>query len=430
MDRDLKRKLIADCKPDEPVDPDDPRHFDFDAPAFRLRGAPWRKRLADVIDLASEPTAQLVTGLRGSGKTTELKQLAKTLGDQGYRVVMADVGQWLSDERPVSREDLMLALVLSVFPDGKPEGANAWAGEYVKRVWKFLQSEISVDGSVEGVKAKLTTDETLFQSVAAKLRERDGLRQQIHALLEQAASASRAAGQELVIIVDGAEKRATGDLHATTRREEFHNHWFGAFIVQGRDLKAPVHTIYTVPPFMVRRASELAAHFGSELQFLPMIRLYERDGSLNFKGVEAMSLALFKRVPRGLFADQTIPRWLSVHCGGSVLDLLRFLTEMVYRVGESEVFTREHAQAAVEQVRQTYLQALVLEDKELLKKLHPSKELPDIEAAQHRADSLLQGFKVFRYHDRSAWYDVHPLCWAELGFAEDMPDWDAIERLP
>ena len=429
MDRDLKRKLIAVCKPEEPVGPEDLRHFDFDAPELRLRGAPWRERLADVIDLASEPTAQLVTGLRGSGKTTELKQLEKNLGQQGYRVVMADVGEWLSNERPVSTEDLMLALVLSVFPDGKPDGADGWAREYAQRVWKFLNYEVKLEGSVESVKARLTTDETLFQKVAKQLNEREGLRKQVHELLDIAASASRKQGSELVIIVDGAEKRATGDLHATDRREEFHNHWFGAFNLQGRDLKPPVHVVYTVPPFMVRRASELAANFGSELVFLPMVRTFERDGSLNPAGVEAMTLALRKRVPAELFVDRDIPRWLSAHCGGYFRDLLRFLTEMVYRVGDADVFTREHAEGAVEQVRQTYLQALVAEDKQVLRQLHPRKEFPDAEAAQVRMDSLLQGFKMFRYHNGEAWYDAHPLCWTELGFADEEPQWADIEKL-
>lgn len=430
MDRELKRKIIADCKPEDPVGPDDPRHFNFDAPELRLRGAPWRERLADVIDLASEPTAQLVTGLRGSGKTTELKQLEKNLSAQGYRVVMADTGQWLSDERPVSTEDLMLALVLSVFPDGKPEGPSAWTGEYVKRVWQFLKSEVNLEGGVEGVKATLTTDETLFQRVAKQLKERDGLRQHVHELLDVAASASREHGQELVIIVDGAEKRATGDLHASERREEFHNHWFGAFILQGRDLKPPVHVVYTVPPFMVRRASELTANFGSELQFLPMVRLYERDGALNPSGVTAMTRALLQRVPARWFEDQATPRWLSAHCGGYFRDLLRFVTEMVYRVGDAEAFTRAHAEQAVAQVRQTYLQALVAEDKQVLKQLHPGKNFPDAEAAQVRMDSLLQGFKMFRYHNGAPWYDAHPLCWAELGFASDVPRWQDIESLP
>ena len=165
-------------------------------------------------------------------------------------------------------------------------------------------------------------------------------------------------------------------------------------------------------------------------QFLPMIRVYERDRSLNFKGVEAMASAVFRRVPRAAFADPAIPRWLSAHCGGYFRDLLRFLTEMIYRVGDEEAFTREHAEAAVEQIRQTYRQALVLEDKDVLRRLHPSKEFPDTESAQMRMDNLLQGFKMFRYHNGGPWYDAHPLCWAELGFAGDLPSWEDIEKLP
>lgn len=427
MDRDLKRSFIVSCKPEEPVGPRDPRHYDFDTPDLCLRGEPWRVRLASVIDLAAEPTAQLVTGLRGSGKTTELWQLERNLTEQGYRVVMADAGQWLSNERPLTTEDLMLALVLALFPDGKPEDAGGWVGEYAKQAWKFLNSKVALDGGIAGVKASLTTDETLFQRVATKLRELDGLRQDIHDLLASAAEGSRGEGQELVIILDGAEKRATGDLHASARREEFHNHWFASFILQARDLKPPVHTIYTVPPFMVRRASELTANFGVELQFLPMVRLYEHDGALNSRGVEAMVEALHLRVASEHFADAAIPRWLVSRCGGYFRDLLRFLTEMTYRVGEAPCFTREHAEQAVAQVQQNYLQALVLEDKQLLRQLHPDKEFPDDEASQVRMDSLLQGFKMFRYHNGAPWYDAHPLSWAELGFAADLPDWSRLE---
>jgi hypothetical protein len=423
MDRDLKRSFIASCKPEEPVGPQDPRHYDFDTPSLRLRGEPWRERLAAVIDFAAEPTAQLVTGLRGSGKTTELRQLERDLTVRGYRVVMADAGQWLSNERPLTTEDLMLALVLSLFPDGKPEDIGGWVGEYATQAWRFLNSKVELQGGIAAVKANLTTDETLFQRVAKQLRDLDGLREDIHELLASAAEGSRAQGQELVIILDGAEKRATGDLDASARREEFHNHWFASFILQARDLKPPVHTIYTVPPFMVRRASELTANFGVELQFLPMVRLYERDGVLNQSGVEAMVEALHRRVAAEHFAEPAIPRWLVSRCGGYFRDLLRFLTEMTYRVGEAPRFTREHAEQAVAQVQQNYLQALVLEDKQLLRQLHPSKVFPDDEAAQLRMDSLLQGFKMFRYHNGGPWYDAHPLSWAELGFADDLPDW-------
>jgi hypothetical protein len=429
MRDDVLRGFIAACKPEEPISPDDPRHYDFDAPALRLRGAPWRERLATVIRLSTEPCAQLVTGLRGSGKTTELCQLQKTLRAANHHVVMADAGQWLSDERPIETEDLMLALVLSLYPDGQPDGSKGWVREYAAKVQKFFQSEVDLSGDVAGVRLQLTTDETVFERVAKRLGERDGLRRQIHALLGDAAEASRRDGAELVILLDGAEKRAVGELLERERRTEFHNHWFGSFILRGRDLKPPVHVVYTVPPFMIRRGAEFAANFGAELHFLPMVRVYDRESQLDLAGVEAMTRALFKRVPAEHFADEVTPRWLAAQSGGYFRDLLRFMTEMVYQVGDAPQFTHAHAEAAVSRIRQTYLEALVREDKEVLARVHPSKAFPDEEAAQLRMDSLLQGFKMFRYHNGEAWYDAHPLCWSTLGFADHIPSWDQLAAI-
>lgn len=426
MHDELLRAFIAACKPEEPVSPDDLRHFDFDSPELRLRGAPWRERLATVIRLSGEPRAQLVTGLRGSGKTTELRQLKKALEISGHHVVMADAGQWLGDERPIETEDLMLALVLALFPEGKPEDAKAWVQEYVAKAQNFLRAKVGLEGDVAGVRLQLTTDETVFERVAKHLRERDGLRREVHALLADAAEAARKAGEELVILLDGAEKRAVGELYERGRRSEFHEHWFGAFIVRGRDLRPPVHVVYTVPPFMIRRGAELAANFGSELHFLPMVRVYDRTSKLDAVGIEAMTRALFKRVPAEYFADEATPRWLAACSGGYFRDLLRFVTEMVYQVQGAERFTREHAEAAVARIRQTYLEALVREDKDVLAVVHPSKSFPDEETAQLRMDSLLQGFKMFRYHNGDAWYDAHPLCWPEIGFAQDLPSWQQL----
>jgi hypothetical protein len=429
MHDNLRRGFIAACRPEEPVSPDDLRHFDFDAPELRLRGFPCRERLAAVIRLSPEPRAQLVTGLRGSGKTTELLQLQKTLGATSHHVVMADAGQWLGDTRPIETEDLMLALVLSLYPEGRPESAKGWVREYVGKAQNFLSAKVGLEGDVEGVRLQLTTDETVFERVAKQLRERDGLRRDVHSLLADAAEASRKDGAELVILLDGAEKRAVGELYERERRTEFHDHWFGSFILRGRDLKPPVHVIYTVPPFMVRRGAELAANFGSELHFLPMVRVYDRRSKLDVVGVEAMTQALFKRISAEHFADDVTPRWLAARSGGSFCDLLRFATEMIYQVGDAELFIRAHAEAAVARIRQTYLQALVREDKDVLARVHPSKAFPDEEAAQLRMDSLLQGFKMFRYHNGEAWYDAHPLCWAELGFVDDLPSWEQLAAI-
>lgn len=425
MDLDVKKQIVASCKPEEPIPPADPRHYDFDRE--HLRGQPWREWLANEIRFASEPRAQLVTGLKGSGKTTELKQLQEILSAEDYNVIMADVGAWLSDDEPLSSEDLMLAMILSVYPGG-PDGGSGWLREYTQRAWKLLNSEVQVEGGVDGVKARLTTDDTLFQRVARSLRKREGLREEVFELLGRAADASRREGRELVLILDGAEKRATGESFVGERRAEFHNKWFGAFILQGRDLRPPIHTIYTVPPFMIRRSAELHAAFGCELLFLPMVRVFARGGGLHEPGVRAVTEALKLRVPLEYFEDPTILTYLVGHSGGYMRDLLRFVNVMVHNVHEAPRFRRVDAEFAVRKVRRSYIQGLVREEKRVLERLHPSKDFPDDEASLGRMDALLQGFKMFRYHNDDEWYDAHALFWELLGF--DPPiTWAQAEAL-
>jgi hypothetical protein len=343
--------------------------------------------------------------------------------------VVADAGQWLGDARPLQPQDLMLSLVLSLYPDDNPEHSRGWMREYMAKAQRYLRSEAGLDGDVERVREELTNDQTAFERAAERLRERDGLRADVHSLLAAAAEAARRDGEELVIMLDGAEKRALGELYKCDRRAEFRDNWLGAFILHGRDLRPPVHVVYTVPPFMVRRAAEIAANFGSELRFLPMVRIYDRSSKPHVRGVEAMTRALFRRVPAEHFDDELTPLWLATRSGGYVRDLLRFVTEMVYQVGDAERFTREHAERAVARIRETYLLGLVREEKDVLAQVHPSKMLPDQESSHLRVDSLQQGFKMFRYHEGEVWYDAHPLCWGELGFAHDLPSWEQLARI-
>jgi hypothetical protein len=421
MRREDKAEYIAACQPQEPVPPGDPRHHDFDRPDLNLRGQPWRDRLAEVIELASNATTQLVTGLRGSGKTTELQQLRAALEVEGYEVIMTDVGAWLSDDRPLASEDLLLAAVLAIHPDGAPEQGRDWAREAGERFRKFLLSRVDLEGSAMGLKARLTTDQTLFQRVAQQLAERDGLREEVHDVL---AHANRKSEKPLVLILDGAEKRATGEVEGRERREAFHNRWVGNFTLHGRDLRLPVHTIYTVPPFMIRRSPEIAASFGAELQFLPMVRVFQHDGGLDAKGLREVALAAYKRIPAERFDDPRIVPYLAGATGGYFRDLLRALTEMVYLVGDAPAFTRAHADKALAKIRQSYREAFVQEDRQILATVHEQRRFPDTEDALPRMDALLLGYRMFRYHNDEPWYDAHPLLWPELGGAQ--LDWDAV----
>jgi hypothetical protein len=434
LDTATKRRLLKACKLDEAIPPGDPRHFDFDAPE-QLRGQPWRKRVAQIIELSSEPTTQIVTGLPGSGKSTELKQLKQELERLDYKVVLADAGAWVRDDEPITHHDILLALVLALYPEGKPTGLTGWAKEYVRQVTALLNSEtrmteLEFETGVAKTKFELTTDNTVFQRAARRLGEVEGLRQKIFDLLRTTATRAETEGTPLVIILDGIEKRATGDLSGPEQREKFRNHWFGAFLTHARELRPPVHVIYTVPGFMVRRAAELGAQFGQELQFLPMIRVFERDRldtdpvTLNMTGVQAMRAALFKRVDPTYFADPVIASWLVVHSGGYIRDLLRLVIACIYRTPDGGTITKEIADEAIEQVRQTYLEGIETADESILKQVHDERQFPITETNKPRMDGLLQGYLMLRYHDPRSWYDSHPLLWPRLGV--QMFDWDHV----
>lgn len=428
MDNETKKALIRACRPDEPVPPDDKRHFDFDV--HGLRGEPWREAVAEVIKFADGPTAQGVTGLRGSGKTTELEQLAADLNHCGYRVVLADAGAWVRDDSPITVETIWLALVLALYPDGEPEGVGGWLAEYGERAWAFLSTRIDIkeataqigskDFARARVKAELTSDDTLFQRVALHLKQSTGLREKIFELLAFAAHSAAKAGTPLVILLDGIEKRATGDLNGPEEREKYRNHWFSAFLTRAPDLRPPVHVVYTVPSFMIRRAAEFGAAFGQELQFLPMVRVWRRGadgrgGVIDPVGLRAMRDALFLRLPREHFDEPRLADWLIVHSGGFMRDLLRMATRCIYACkGDSGCITREIADAAIIRVRQTYLEGLEKLHKTLLRSVQLTGDYPLESGTASEMDRLLQSHVMMRYHNSHFWYGAHPLLWDEL----------------
>ncbi|MEM7582735.1 MAG: hypothetical protein AAF560_05095 [Acidobacteriota bacterium] len=435
MDRATKKKLIKDCKVNEPIPKGDRRHFNFDKPELELRGRLWRHRVADVISLANESTTQIVTGLSGSGKSTELKLLQSDLQEEGFQVVLADAASWIRDDQPITTRDILLALILALYPSGRPDSGVGWLTEYAKQVWEFLQSEtkitqLGLKGGITEVKAELTTNDTLFQQVARQLGELQSFREQVFDLLNTAARAADRAGSPLVLILDGIEKRATGDLSGSEERERFRMHWFGAFLTNARDLQPPVHVVYTVPPFMIRRASELSAGFGTEVQFLPMVRMFQRelaaDGrpQLHEPGARAMRDALFLRVPKEHFEHPAVAAWLAVHSGGYMRDLLRLVIDCIFQVPAGQRITRDLADQAIIQLRQSYREGLELQYESLLRQVHENREFPMDASNREYMDSLLQGYLMLRYHNHTSWYDAHPLLWRRLEI--EGPTWDEI----
>ncbi len=128
-----------------PLEPDDPRYVRlYDLP--ELRDGDPVELLRFAIDANPPPTAHLVTGFRGTGKSTELRRLRSVMKEAGYVVLLCDLESFIDTGQPVEPVDFLYAFVLAV-SDAMVEtfGAEDSLREgYLERVKNFLvRTEVS-----------------------------------------------------------------------------------------------------------------------------------------------------------------------------------------------------------------------------------------------------------------------------------------------
>ena len=85
---DIKKYYNA-CRPDEPIEPSDPRWVDLSP--LRGSGRDIVSQLLRQIDLEAQFTTLLVTGFRGTGKTSLLKACHQKLEQSSYHVIYTDI---------------------------------------------------------------------------------------------------------------------------------------------------------------------------------------------------------------------------------------------------------------------------------------------------------------------------------------------------
>jgi hypothetical protein len=109
MNDDLILKAIADCNPNLPLEPGDPRFVNLDD----IRGFELRSRILRLLK-AAEAGQQFakvaVAGHRGTGKSTELNRVQEELKNHGYLTLWASVNENL-DPREISFSDVTRLIV-------------------------------------------------------------------------------------------------------------------------------------------------------------------------------------------------------------------------------------------------------------------------------------------------------------------------------
>lgn len=216
------------CHPEAPLEPGDPRYVD-------LREVRGGRNLARIIYrriASTEPGdchQHLITGHRGCGKSTELKQIQGALEDAGLFCVYFDVEEVL-DVQDIEYLDVLLAIARVVnerlheagmdLPKDLLMHLNNWFADIVFTKEEYeeretaLESEFGIDTAKVPLLRFLTAITSSIRSGGdQRVRLRKRIRRELNDFFERLNDLLTAAQKriredydDLVVIVDGLEK--------------------------------------------------------------------------------------------------------------------------------------------------------------------------------------------------------------------------------
>ena len=409
------------CHPDRPLEPDDPRYVELSEHrgGFNLVG----RLLWNIVN--SSPTdylKQLVSGHRGSGKTTELKRLQRKLEDNGFIVVYIDVGETL-DLGDIRYTDILLAITKGIFEATQDLGVDEGLLKNIVR-WFAEETEVETveksESAKAGAEAKVGIT-TIFLKLIGKtmldIKMASGRRREIRQKVERnlgdfidsinelIRDAQHRAAQKgkngLVVIVDTLEKMV---FH---RFENGHTSYEDLFVHHADQLKAPeCHVIYTVPIWLAYNTS-LWNLFPNAPEVMPMVKVRHRNGEPNHSAISALFELVQKRVDIDrIFESGDIVFDFIELSGGSVRDLLRLIREACTEAGtagESRI-TKWAARKAEIKLINDYDRLIRSRDIEKLIRIAKEKPAPEIENDAYLLDTRL----IMEYMNDERWSDVHP----------------------
>lgn len=377
--------------------------------------------------------AQLISGHRGCGKSTELKRLVKDLETKGYLVVYFAADEDI-DVGDLVYTDLLMAIIKrlertlaekEIEIDPKlADGVAMWFAEVVYG-WK---KEDEMEGILKtefelGVKAP--TPLPILAKILArisgqiktgqKIREEVRLQldpqvyqfiERINEFIQAAIPKIRTKGyRDVVLVIDNLDRIVLRVLDDKTGRTT-HD---ALFLEHAEQLKAlDAHMVYTAPisMFYSPKATQLTGSFPN-YSILPMIKVQEEDGSPCDNGIERLYEVAEKRIElKGIYARDSV-KFLAKKSGGMLRDFIRLLgytIEMAQARGGELPIDLELAEKAFRRLVNEYGRMVPDEHYKLLAKVAKQKRAPNDEDHQ----KMLYNLSVLEYMNGDRWCDVHP----------------------
>lgn len=405
------------CNPEQSLGADDPRYVDLNP----VRGD---KSLAVYVTQRIQRTArdsqlfhkELISGHRGSGKSTELKRLQAHLKAEKFFAIYINIEEIL-DLGEIKYQDVLITIAQAIgqamsdadiMVDGRIlKQMESWFDEKIlteelkKDTEALLKAEAGIEGKVPFfVKALASFTSQIRSGSSHKTEIRRKIEQELSGFIllvnlyinEARAALIKHGYCDFVVLVDGLEKML---YQKVTDDESTHSE---LYIQHAAQLKAPqCHLIYTVPISLAFRRS-LGNVFPNAPLIVPMVDYKKPEGR------ECLREVLGKRIDiASIFENPASVDILIEMCGGSVRDLLRLFR---YACDYTDTTIKPtDVQKSRNDVINEFDRLIYDEDIPLLVEL---ENTPDKNISFDKYARLLELRLVHEYQNGERWADLHP----------------------
>jgi len=414
--------LYKTVNPNDPLPPNDSRYIDF----CKARGSEdFASYIARRVITAEPPNfhQRLITGHRGSGKSTELKRLEASLAEAGFLVAFLDVEITL-DLADLEYLDILLAIAYQLYvvayqnklkiSDQLLRDVEEWFSEIITIREEHYSDEINVGfESRVGVEIPLlarllatATGQMRSGSVARKeirqkLNQRLGdLLNRLTLLIDNVTEQTRQAGfKGVVVIVDSIEKMPLKMLNefGLTNQSMI-------FIEHAEQLRAlPCHLILTVPVSLLSDRN-LGIAF-TDIDPIPMVKIFEHNHVEWPEGRDLLFQSVVRRaVIENIFQEPDLVYQLIDVSGGVIRDLMRLLLFAADYTSLDDRISERGVKRAIQKLIREYDRLIHQDDLETLQAVSKNPYIPTSSSLA----KLMYNRLVLQYYNADSWVGLHP----------------------
>lgn len=435
--------------PVQPLPSGDPRYVD----CTPVRGdEDVVTQMFNTITWSDVHVAQLFTGHRGSGKSTELLRLQARLEEADYVALYFEADDDL-DLNDLEYTDLLLSVARRVSSDLRSKGVRLreelledvanWFSEtlYTEEQWREINRELAAEAKLGiGLPESMPLVARLLARVTGQIKTgrtvKDTIRRcldpqisqligNLNLLLDAANADIRSVQgkQGLVLLIDNLDRivfRNLGDGRTTHHT---------LYVEHGEQLRAlRCHVVYTVPISVMYSIQATAVTFiFSDYQVLPMLKVKSQDGNDYLPGLDCLRDILARRMDLGALFTPDAVNYICQISGGHLCDLM-ILARYAFSYAPRNVWPRpitlDVARRAEARLVSEYSRMIPENHFPLLVRVHLDGTMQNdkVHAVMRRNLSVLE-----YVNDAAPWYDVHPAVLKLPKFQKALRD-ERVER--